>query len=198
MWWAFVGLNCLEAGSIGSAVFIWFLMPTMQCECFFFHLGFSLSCEKEIHMSPGPATCWKHLVPSRTYSISWSISSNMKTLFFYSSYFRESFTSFHWTTITESSHTCPVSLDPCWACTSRRPLCLPGNAVRLTCWKQEVSPLTLRTRPVRNNRKELTSQYPYHTPIQHMHDWESDPGHFSLPMRKPLHFIKTFLSLLCK
>lgn len=49
--------------------------------------------------------------------------------------------------ITRSSHTCRASLDPCWACTSHRPLWWTGNAAGPTCWKQEVSPQTLKTGP---------------------------------------------------
>lgn len=50
--------------------------------------------------------------------------------------------------INESCHTCSFSWESCSAWTSRRPQWTPGSAVRLTCWKQEASPPTLRTTPV--------------------------------------------------
>lgn len=59
-------------------------------------------------------------------------------------------------TISGSSHTCQDSLAPYWACTSRQPLCWPGNAAGRTCWTQGASPPTLRTRPGGTGQNQIT------------------------------------------
>lgn len=147
----------------------------------FLHLGFSLGWERNPHYtSSGPAESIWCLLPLSVqvypFLPRW-------TLFFLILLFKLFQSVLHLlppSTITESSRTCPVSLDPCWACTSHQPLCSLGNAVRRTCWKQEVSPLTLRTRPVIQSRRELISL-------------ESDAGRLSLgfPTKLHLRLIKT-------
>lgn len=79
-----------------------------------------------------------------------SKSSNTLKAFWFLRHVRSSssFSSFSFLSLTSSSsHTCRASLDPCWACTSHRPLWWTGNAAGPTCWKQEVSPQTLKTGP---------------------------------------------------
>ncbi len=134
----------------------------------------SLLCEKGIHITRVQVQQHAESI-SPTFSTGLSISSNVDPLLLNS--IIQTICVLHFlpkSTITESSRTCPVSLDPCWACTSHQPLCSSGNAARLTCWKQEVSPLTLRTRPVIQSRWELISL-------------ESDAGCLSLGFPTKLH-----------